>query len=265
MNTEPQFMECNGVAMRYAVSGTGPKTLFLVHELAGTLNSWDEFVTLLPADIRAIRFDLRGSGMSEKIRGTLSFKDVCVDMNSLLDALGTNGPVVVAGAAMGAAIACEFALAYPQRCSAIALLSPALGVPAERQAAALALADKLEQTGLRGISADVFPKAFPANLWKNEEIQKTVEARWLGADPFGYAASYRALATSDIKSRLDGIACPVLALAGRYDPFGTPEIVENAVEPIANKQFEVVEGGHFMSVQNPERVVAAMLPFLNAA
>ena len=35
------FIEVNGTALRYEMSGRGASTLVLIHEMGGTLESWD--------------------------------------------------------------------------------------------------------------------------------------------------------------------------------------------------------------------------------
>ena len=35
------FLEANGVGLRYDLAGDGAKTLVLVHEMGGSLDSWD--------------------------------------------------------------------------------------------------------------------------------------------------------------------------------------------------------------------------------
>jgi 3-oxoadipate enol-lactonase len=35
------WIEVNGTSLRYDLSGSGPTTLVLVHEMGGTLDSWD--------------------------------------------------------------------------------------------------------------------------------------------------------------------------------------------------------------------------------
>ena len=40
------WIEVNGTALRYELSGEGPSTLVLVHEMGGCLDSWDQ---VLPA------------------------------------------------------------------------------------------------------------------------------------------------------------------------------------------------------------------------
>ena len=36
------FIELNGVALRYELCGNGDRTLVLVHEMGGSLESWDD-------------------------------------------------------------------------------------------------------------------------------------------------------------------------------------------------------------------------------
>ena len=63
------FIEANGVSLRYAVQGSG-KPVVLIHEMGGTLESWGLLAPLLAAKRRVVRYDTRGAGFSEKIRGS---------------------------------------------------------------------------------------------------------------------------------------------------------------------------------------------------
>ena len=259
---EMEWAEINGAALRYAVSGTGPRTFLLIHELAGSLNSWDGLVPLLPRGLRVVRYDMRGAGQSEKVAGSLDLDVMADDAASLLDHLGIAGPVAVAGAAVGAAIATRFATQHPDRCGRLVLVAPALGVPAERREAALALCDRIDAEGLRPVAEAVLPKAFPEALWASPADKARAIARWFGADPQGYAAAYRMLVRADLGPDLARVRAPVLALAGRLDPFGTPEIVERLTAPIPDRRFAMLEGGHFLAVQSPAVLAAALAEFL---
>jgi NADPH:quinone reductase-like Zn-dependent oxidoreductase len=68
------------------------------------------------------------------------------------------------------------------------------------------------------------------------------------------------LVSAGTRKELADVACPVLALAGKYDPYWTPE--ETVTKIVRHVKFEVIEAGHFMSIQNPDRVAAAIRPFL---
>lgn len=256
------FAEINGAACRYALEGRGPRMLVLIHELGGSLNSWDALLPLLPAPLRVLRYDLRGAGMSEKARGTNSLDALADDLAGLLDHAAADGPVIVMGAAMGAAVAVRFANRHPARVARMVLIGPALGVPEERREAARQLTDRIDREGMRAIAGAVLPKAFPDELWTSPDARALAIARWLGADPEGYAANYRVLIDHDLRPELAGVACPVLVLAGRFDPFSGPDAVDAGTAALPDRSFRVVDGGHFMTLQSPHLVAEATRAFL---
>ena len=77
------WMEVNGVALRYAVSGEGKENLVLVHELGGALESWSDVLPALEQEFRVLRYDQRGFGLSEKSKGTLDINDMTGDIAAL--------------------------------------------------------------------------------------------------------------------------------------------------------------------------------------
>src|SRR3954469_13819283 len=111
------FIEVNGVSLRYAVEGSG-KPVVLIHEMGGTLESWDLLAPLLAARRRVVRYDTRGAGFSEKIRGVLTIDTMTDDLIALLDRLGIAGEVSLVGTAVGGAIALHTAFRFPERISA---------------------------------------------------------------------------------------------------------------------------------------------------
>ena len=67
-----EFAEINGAGMRYELSGVGGPTIVLVHEMGGSLESWDGAAPLFAKSRQVLRYDFRGSGLSQKARGELS-------------------------------------------------------------------------------------------------------------------------------------------------------------------------------------------------
>ncbi len=262
---EPQFAMINGAGCRFALSGNGERTLVLVHELAGSLDSWATLVPLLPDFLRVLRYDLRGAGMSEKLRGSQDLDTLADDIAALLDHLKLEGPVHVMGAAAGAAVAVRFATRHAARAARIVALAPAFGVPEERRDAALATAERLEREGMRAIAEAVLPNAFPDGLWTSAEAKVTALARWFGADPEGYAAMYRAIALDGVIGELAAIACPALLLAGRHDPFNPTDRLRAFADQIPDCRFETIDAGHFAAVQSPHVLPAILTDFLAAA
>ena len=58
------FVEVNGTALRYELSGRGVSTLVLIHEMGGTLESWDLVRFHLAGKRQILRYDTRGAGLS---------------------------------------------------------------------------------------------------------------------------------------------------------------------------------------------------------
>src|SRR6201985_945874 len=128
------FAEINGAGMRYALDGTGERTLVLVHEMGGTMESWEDAGRRFGETRRVLRYDWRGAGLSQKIRGELSIDTMADDIAALLDHVGIGGKVALAGVAVGGALALHFAPRHAARTSAVAVGSPATGIAAGRRA-----------------------------------------------------------------------------------------------------------------------------------
>lgn len=256
------WIEANGAALRYDIAGTGPRTIVLVHEMGGTLESWTDVVPRLASRYRVLRYDTRGAGLSEKARSPLSIDTMADDAAGLIDALGIEGKVAVAGIAVGGAIAIRFAARHPERTAALVAMSPATGIAPERRAAALAMVDAIERDGMRpGMDVSLNP-TYPSELRLDSNRFHTVRAQRLGNDPASYAAVYRMLARLDMGADFPRIACPTLVLAGRLDGLRPPTLVEPVARAIPGARFQVLETAHFMAWQTPDAVADALTDFL---
>jgi pimeloyl-ACP methyl ester carboxylesterase len=90
------FTEVNGTALRYNLSGSGASTLILIHEMGGTLESWDFVTPLLSAKRRILRYDTRGAGLSQKVRGALTIDTMVDDLLALVGTIGIAGKIALA-------------------------------------------------------------------------------------------------------------------------------------------------------------------------
>jgi 3-oxoadipate enol-lactonase len=257
------WIEANGAALRYDISGTGPHTIVLVHEMGGTLESWTDVVPLLTAKgYRTLTYDTRGAGLSEKARSPLSIDTMADDAAGLLDALGIEAKVAIAGIAVGGAIAIRFAARHAARTAALVAMSPATGIAPERRTAALAMVEAIERDGMRpGMDGSLGP-TYPPEMRTDADRFRTVRAQRLGNDPASYAAVYRMLAGLDMSADLARIACPTLVLAGRRDGLRPPALVESVARSIPGARFAVLDTAHFMAWQTPEAVADALTDFL---
>src|SRR5436309_5086009 len=119
--------------LRYARDGESGPSVVLIHELGGSLDSWDGVVTALEKDFRLLRYDMRGAGESETPSKGFTLDDWIEDLRDLLAATKVPPPYHLVGGAVGALIATGYALKYPRELGSVTLLAAALGAsPARR-------------------------------------------------------------------------------------------------------------------------------------
>jgi 3-oxoadipate enol-lactonase len=257
------WIDAGGVALRYELSGDGPRVVVLVHEMGGTLESWEPIMPALRRHWRTLRFDMRGFGQSEKIRGTVTLEQLADDVRALLDALGLRLPVAVVGCAVGAAVALCFAARYPDRTAMLVISSPSTGIAEERRQSVLDNIARFERDGLRAVEGASLGASYPVALRQQDPARfEATRLRWLGNDPSSFAAVNRMLVQLDLTAALPRITAPALLIGCTLDGVRPPEGVAALARLIRGAEFATIESGHFLAVQNPDGLLAALMPFL---
>jgi len=258
------FIEANGVGLRCELSGGGDRTLVLVHEMGGSLESWDDVAPRFAKSRRVLRYDTRGAGMSQKVRGELTFDTMADDIAALLDKLGIASKVALAGIAVGGAIALHFAARYKERTSAVAVGSPATGIAAERRAAALERLARIEAAGMALAVEESMLNGYAPELRGDLRRFERFRTRWLGNDPSSYATIWRMLAAADMQDELARLTCPVLVIGGGLDRVRPPPLAEGVAKAIPGARYVEIRTGHYMSVQTPDLIFDCIDEFLRS-
>jgi 3-oxoadipate enol-lactonase len=254
--------DVRGLRLRYELSGrsSGP-TLILLHELGGSLASWQPVAADLELDFQVLRYDLRGAGGSSAVRSPYAFSEHVDDLEALLDALRLSPPYHLAGNAAGAAVA----LLYASTCDGVASLAlccPATGVNAARRAYLLDRASRAEREGMVAVADETLAKSFPRSVIRNDVVFDTYRRRFLEADAAGYANANRAFADLVLEPHLGAIVCRCLVLAGIHDLLRPVEEVRGLAAKLHDAEFAVVDSGHLMPVQAPEALTMHLRRFL---
>jgi 3-oxoadipate enol-lactonase len=258
------FIEANGAGLRCELSGGGDRTLVLVHEMGGSLESWDDVAPRFTKSRRVLRYDTRGAGLSQKVRGELTLDTMADDIAALLDHFGIAGKVALAGVAVGGAIALHFAARYPERSSAVAVGSPATGIAAERRAPALERLARIEAAGMAVAVEDSMLNGYAPELRGDLARFERFRNRWLGNDPSSYATIWRMLAAADMQDELARLVCPVLVIGGSLDRVRPPPLAESVAKAIPGARYVEIRTGHYMSVQTPELLFDCIDEFLRS-
>jgi 3-oxoadipate enol-lactonase len=257
-----RWLTANGTVSRVALSGAGDTLLVLIHEMGGTLESWDLVSDQLGKRRRILRYDVRGAGLSQKVRGSLAIETLASDLAAILDGAAAPKRTAMLGTAVGGAIALQFAADFADRTAAVIATSPATGIPPERRAATLARADELERDGIAPGIDERLLRSYPPVLRTDPERFEHVKASRLACDPVGMAAAFRMLAGLDMDATLARIRAPALILAGEHDGDRPPAGVAAVAGKIRNARFKTLPSGHFMALQTPELLVAEVEGFL---
>jgi pimeloyl-ACP methyl ester carboxylesterase len=160
---EPFEVESGGVTIAGETLGEGPDVV-LTHGLTATRRYTVMGSKALPrAGFRLTTFDARGHGESSPApeRSAYEYRDLVEDMRAVLDHLGVE-KAAIGGASMGAHTAMAFALAWPERVSALVQITPAYDGDPREDEGDLAdwdrLADGLERGGVDGFLDAYDPK-----------------------------------------------------------------------------------------------------------
>jgi 3-oxoadipate enol-lactonase len=255
------WLEVNHTTLRYEWRpGAGP-VLVLIHEMGGSLENWETVCQALP-DFQILRYDTRCAGLSEKPVGELNIDEHLADLAALLDALDIQGPLAVAGIAVGAAIAIRFAARYPQRVSHLVAMAPACGVAEQARAGTLQMAQRIREEGLRDSVELLLEKTWPASLRNHPEVFEQFRLRWRSADPQSFAATLTMLVGLDLEADLARLPARTLFVAGRHDALRPPAEIDRLASFSPRIEALHVESGHFMSLQTPELVVELLHGYL---
>lgn len=250
--------DASGVMLCRRDAGPGRRAIVLLHELGGSMGSWDQVASALEPRWRVLRYDQRGHGRSEKPRAPCTLDDQARDLGAVLAAAGVSPPCLLVGAAAGAAIAVSYALRHPARVAGLVLCPPALGADPQRRAYLDERSRMAVEQGMRAVVDASLANSYPAGIRRDASAFQAYRARFLGCDPVGYAHANQALAGADLDARLAQLRCPVLVVAGRHDLLRPPAYARRVADAIPAARYIEIDSGHLMAVQAPAALAEAI-------
>ena len=241
----------NGVTLAVDEVGRGAPIL-CIHGTGSSAALWGDAALALGTRGRAIAYDRRGFGRSERPEPfTTDVRTQADDAAALLDALGA-GPAVVVGRSHGGEIAVDLALRHPDRVRALALL----------EGGGLALSD-----GLRDWLAGFHARLFAAAETDVETVGETLIEEVVGAGAWpelpepvrelftrngpAIVAEERGGLLEVTAGDLGRIGCPALVVAGRGSLPFFADWAERASAAVPSATVAWVEGGHLIDPAHP--------------
>ena len=252
------------VHLGYRESGSG-YPLILINGLASTMDMWNlPVLTAISEHFRVIIFDNRGTGYSGSSGKLISIHLLARDTAGLMDVLGISSAHVL-GFSMGASIAQEFALCFPERISRLILISGDCGGAESIRSDAGIMARLLDKSGtVSDVANRMFSLIFPPSWLATHdplrycpEVYETTREETIAAQAsafYGWTGSF---------ARLGEIRSPTLVITGTDDVIVPPTNSRILSGRIPGAVLVEIHGaGHGLMYQFPDRFSNCVLKFL---
>ena len=256
------------------VQDSGPReapAILLLHGFGASLQAWDDWAPALEKNLRVLRIDIPGFGLSgPAVNQDYSDAADVAHVIALLDQLGMQ-QVIVAGHSMGGRIAWNLAAAHPERVSKLVLLSPD-GFPDPN-----AKSDKTyEVPALLGLLPYSLPKwalrmggvapAFADGSQLTPQMMQRYHDMMLAPGVrTALLERMRQTRNSDPVARLKSITVPTLLIWGEKDAFIPVSNAQDYLKAMPQAKLVTLPGvGHVLHEEAPQASVQAVLDFLSA-
>jgi class 3 adenylate cyclase len=274
---ETRYARSGEVSIAYQVLGEGPFDLvytppFVSHvELAWDVPSAAAFFRRLASFCRLIRFDKRGTGMSDRV-GTLPTLETRMDdVRAVMDAVGSERAALV-GASEGGPMALLFAATYPDRAWALVLegsyartmWAPDYPWGVREEEFERELAEEMQSWGTRDDSLRIAQALAPSGSMRDWEPLARVIRQ--GASPGAARDLERMAREIDVRHVLPAIQIPTLVLNRAEEGSFTVASSRHLAEQIAGARHVELPGrDHALFVGDPERLAGLIEEFLTEA
>jgi pimeloyl-ACP methyl ester carboxylesterase len=252
---ETRYALSGDVHIAYQVIGEGPFDLvfvpgYVTHmELQWRLPTFGDFLADLGSFCRLIRFDKRGTGMSDPVSGAPNLETRMDDLRAVMDATGSHRAAFY-GLSEGAAMSILFAATYPERTAALVVRSCSprtLWAPdfpwGRRESAYQREVDQALRVYAPRAQARDAVRAL--GMQDEDEVEAFIDFIRYGASPGMLAALYQMNKEIDIRDILPTVRVPTLVLHGSEDRFVPPEVGEYTAQRLPSARFVELPGmGH---------------------
>jgi pimeloyl-ACP methyl ester carboxylesterase len=254
VGAETRYALSGDVHIAYQVTGEGPFDLvfvpgFVTHmELQWKMPGFGDFLNELGLVARLIRFDKRGTGMSDPVSGAPSLETRMDDVRAVMDAAGSQRAAFY-GLSEGAAMSILFAATYPERVAALVVrsCSPrtmwAPDFPWGRSEEAYQ-GEMNEALRVYADRDDARKVVRGLGMRGEEEIEAYIDLLRYGASPGMLGALYRMNREIDIREVLPTVRVPALVMHGSEDQVLPVEVGRYTAQQLRARFVELAGVGH---------------------
>ena len=264
---ETHYAKSGDVNIAYQVTGEGPFDLvfvpgFVTHvEIAWRIPGFAPFLEQLSSFCRLIRFDKRGTGMSDRVSGAPTLEARMDDVRAVMDAVGSQRAALY-GLSEGAAMTILFAATYPERTAALVVRS---GFPRRMWAVDYPWGrteDEYEREVKRDLqifgSREQARDAVRAlGRFEMDDLDSFLEQLRFGSSPGALEALHRMNKEIDVRHVLPAVRVPTLILHGSEDTIVPVEVSHYMASRIPTARVVEISGAGHLALGKPASLINA--------
>jgi pimeloyl-ACP methyl ester carboxylesterase/DNA-binding CsgD family transcriptional regulator len=271
-----RYARSGDIHIAFQVMGEGPDLVFIPGwvshlELEMEMGLPRRFYEALASFSRLIRFDKRGTGMSDRVTGAMSLEERIDDIRAVLDAAGVERASLL-GFSEGGTMAAVFAAGHPERVDKLVMLASHAGkvsggadFPCGYQVEPM-IRWITEVVETRWGAGDSLEHLAPS-LWRHRQSDRARagQARFerMAASPGAALAHLRFNLGNDARSVMPRVNAPTLVLHRAGDHFVPLCNGEHLASAIPNAHLVVVDGDdHLPYVGDAASIVDEVERFL---
>jgi class 3 adenylate cyclase len=259
-----RYEKSGDLHIAYQVTGSGPLDLIVVPgaftnlELASENPTFVSFNERLTSFARVIRFDKRGTGLSDRVAGIANLEDRMDDVRAVMDAVGSERAALF-GISEGGPMSLLFAATYPERASALVLYGTYARQPVQMSESLKENLDLIERAWGTGETLRLYSPARAA-----DETARRAWGRFerLSASPSAIMALMRMNNEIDVRDILSAIQIPTLVVHRTGDPQIPIECGRDIAGHIPGAKFTELPGNDHMFADIGERLADEIEEFL---
>jgi pimeloyl-ACP methyl ester carboxylesterase/DNA-binding CsgD family transcriptional regulator len=259
MEPETQYAKSGGLHIAYQVTGEGPE-LVMVPGLTSHLEiQWRDpgyrrFVRSLASFSRLVRFDKRGTGLSDPVAEPPSLDERVADLKAVMSAARCRRPFVL-GFSDGGPIAITMAAAHRRSVRALILYGTSPRNPPRR---AMRQLRAMARHWGSGDSMGIFAPTLAGELAHRDRAA----FERASASPAMVSALVESLTSIDVTSRLAEVAVPTLVVHRRSDilPFSHAKLMAKEIK--GARLVELEGNDHLPWVGDADSVLSAIAEFV---
>jgi 3-oxoadipate enol-lactonase len=255
------FLTVNNIVHRYVDEGArGKPAIIFANSLGSDLRIWDEAAACLAGEYRLVRYDFRGHGLTEAVKGPYSAGELAGDLVGLLDVLEIR-QAIVCGISVGGIIAQACALNYTERVRALVLCDTGARIGSVESWQQRI--DKVHNEGVESLVAMTMERWFSAGFRQHRALDVRGYSMMLRQSSVeGYTGVCAALRDADFRRSLAPVKVPTLVLCGAEDIATPPELGRELAGLITGAEFSLIENaGHLPCVEQPKTLARRLQQF----